>query len=128
MSVQMKDSKRILDVGVVGCGEVAQIVHVRFFQFSRDIPIHMTRGLMGSYLISCLLLTCIVWLRFVMSLRSYLVIVEINSMFRKNIDMGICTFLTYPWTLPPLPLVRNLRYQSKVQIIETDNDGIGRSD
>jgi len=96
MSVQSKDSQRILNVGVVGCGEVAQIVHVRFFQFSLDIPIHMTRGLMGSYLISCLLLICIDWLRFVMSRRSYLGIVGINSMFRKNIDMGICTFFSIP--------------------------------
>jgi hypothetical protein len=29
MSVSIKDSQRILNVGVVGCGEVAQIVHVR---------------------------------------------------------------------------------------------------
>ena len=104
MSVQIKDSKRILNVGVVGCGEVAQIVHVRFFQFSRDIPIHMTRELMGSYPISCLLLICIDWSRYVMSLRNYLGIVEINSMFRKNIDMAICTFphiLLDPFT-PPL--------------------------
>jgi len=35
MSVQIKDSKGILNVGVVGCGEVAQIVHVchLFLQF-----------------------------------------------------------------------------------------------
>jgi hypothetical protein len=29
MSVSIRDSQRILNVGVVGCGEVAQIVHVR---------------------------------------------------------------------------------------------------
>jgi hypothetical protein len=29
MSVAINESKRILNVGVVGCGEVAQIVHVR---------------------------------------------------------------------------------------------------
>jgi len=28
-SIVIKESKRILNVGVVGCGEVAQIVHVR---------------------------------------------------------------------------------------------------
>lgn len=31
MSVIIKESKKILNVGVVGCGEVAQIVHVRPF-------------------------------------------------------------------------------------------------
>jgi hypothetical protein len=33
MSVSIKDSQRILNVGVVGCGEVAQIVHVRHLHF-----------------------------------------------------------------------------------------------
>lgn len=51
---------------------------------------------MGSYLISCLLLICIDWLHFVMCLRNYLGIVEINFMFRMNIDMGICEFILIP--------------------------------
>jgi len=50
---------------------------------------------MCSYLISCLLLICIVWVRFVMSRRNYWGIVEINSMFRLNIDMRICTFFLF---------------------------------
>jgi hypothetical protein len=53
--------------------------------------IKMMRDTDGSYQISCLLLICTILLRFVMSLRNYLSIVERSFMFRKNDVMGICT-------------------------------------
>lgn len=81
---------------------------------------------MCSYLISCLLLICIVWLRFVMSLRNYLGIVEINSMFRLNIDMGICTFFLIPLLPCPIfPCDVLVCFSDTVIVIDYDNGGEG---
>jgi len=79
---------------------------------------------MCSYLISCLLLICIVWLRYVMSLRIYLGIVETSFMFRLNIDMGICTFfLILLVRFPLLPLFDVVVWFSDPNIINDYDDG-----
>jgi hypothetical protein len=69
--------------------------------------IKMMRETDDSYQISCLLLICIGLLHYVMSLRNFSGTVERNSMFRRNIVMGICTFfLIFSPSFPIFPLLR----------------------